>query len=184
MASRAGTTESSGRAAPGASHAWIAGLIAGALAGTAGALAWPRSPAPARQPVAFDHGLHAGELQIGCETCHAFDAAAPFSGLPGTDACATCHAEPLGTSAEEAKVVAAVRSGAALGWQPLWREPRHVFFSHRLHAGVAGIACAACHPGIAEARAPPPRVRPLGMSDCLACHARAGGPSRCTACHR
>ncbi|HSD21573.1 MAG TPA: cytochrome c3 family protein [Anaeromyxobacter sp.] len=184
MASRAGATMSSGRTAPGGSHAWIAGLVAGAVAGAAGALAWPTPPSAARQPIAFDHRLHVGDQQIACEVCHAFDAPAPFSGLPGIETCATCHSEPLGASAEEAKVVAAARSGAALAWEALWREPRHVFFSHRLHAGVARIACEACHPGIAEARAPPPRVRPIRMSDCLACHARAGGPSRCTACHR
>ena len=76
------------------------------------------------------------------------------------------------------------REGAALAWSPLYREPRHVFFSHRLHAGGAGIACERCHPGVADARAPPPRVRPIRMSDCLDCHAKAGAPGRCTACHR
>ncbi len=165
-------------------RAAIAGIAFGAIAGLAAALAWPVSPPASRQPVAFNHRLHARDHQIGCDTCHAFEAPAPFSGLPETGVCATCHAEALGKSAEEAKVVAAAAANVALPWEPLFREPRHVFFSHRLHAVSARIACDTCHPAIAEARAPPARVRTLRMSDCLSCHAQAGGPTRCTACHR
>lgn len=161
----------------------IAGLVAGAVAGTAAALAWPaRSPA-VRQPIAFNHRLHVREPEIGCATCHPFEPD-PFSGLPQVETCASCHAEQVGTSAEEAKVVEAARSGSALAWTPLHREPPHVFFSHRLHAGAARIACETCHPGFAEARAPPARVRPIRMADCLGCHAKVGAPTRCTACHR
>ena len=180
----ASDTDRRERAAAGSRRVWIAGLVAGAVAGTAVALAWPGRAPAVRQPVAFDHRLHVRELEIACAMCHPFDAPDPFSGLPKVDTCASCHAEQMGTSAEEAKVVAAVRSGSALAWTPLHREPPHVFFSHRLHAGAARIACEKCHPGFADARAPPPRVRPIRMSDCLGCHAQAGAPTRCTACHR
>lgn len=162
---------------------WIAGIVAGAVAGAALGLAWPRQSARP-QPVTFDHRLHVRVVRLECATCHPFEAPAPFSGLPDVELCATCHAEPLGTSAEEAKVVEAARSGSGLAWTPLYREPRHVFFSHRLHTGAAGIACERCHGEIADARVPPARVRPLRMSDCLECHRSAGGPTRCTACHR
>jgi hypothetical protein len=162
---------------------WIAGIVAGAVAGAALGLASPREPARP-QPVTFDHRLHVRDVQLECATCHPFEAPAPFSGLPDVATCATCHAEPLGTSAEEAKVVEAVRHGSGLAWSPLFREPRHVFFSHRLHAGTARIACERCHGAIADAREPPAHVRPLRMSECLECHRNAGGPTRCTACHR
>jgi menaquinone reductase, multiheme cytochrome c subunit len=177
-------TDGNGSVAGASRRVWIAGLVAGAVAGTAVALAWSgRSPA-VRQPVAFDHRLHVRELEIACATCHPFDAPDPFSGLPQIEACASCHAEQLGKSAEEAKVVEAARSGSALPWVSLHREPPHVFFSHRLHAGVARISCEKCHAGFADARAPPARVRPIRMSDCVGCHASAGAPTRCTACHR
>jgi hypothetical protein len=165
-------------------RALIAALVAGAAIGLAVGLTWSGRRAAVTQPVAFDHRLHVRELEIACATCHAFDAPAPFSGLPEIETCASCHAEPLGTSPEEAKVVAAATSGAGLAWVPLQREPRHVFFSHRLHAGAAGIACDECHPAFADARAPPPRAAPVRMSECLRCHERAGAPTRCTACHR
>lgn len=165
-------------------RALFAGLVAGAAIGSAVGLTWSGPPDAVAQPVAFDHRLHVHELEIACATCHAFDALAPFSGLPETETCASCHAESLGTSPEEAKVVAAARSGSRLAWAPLQRAPRHVFFSHRLHTEAARIACDDCHPAFADARAPPPRVPPIRMSDCLRCHERAGAPTRCTACHR
>lgn len=165
-------------------RAFIVAVVAGAAIGGAVGLAWPGRRPAVVQPVAFDHRLHVRELEIACATCHAFVAPAPFSGLPGIEACASCHGEPLGTSAEEARVVAAAASGVGLAWRPLQREPRHVFFSHRLHAEVAGLACEACHPAFPDARAPPPRVPPIRMGDCLRCHERAGAPTRCTACHR
>jgi len=165
-------------------RALIAGLVAGAAIGSAVGLTWSGPPAAVTQPVAFDHRLHVREMEIACATCHAFAPPAPFSGLPETETCASCHAEPLGTSLEEAKVVAASKSGARLAWAPLQRVPRHVFFSHRLHTEAARIACDDCHPAFADARAPPPRVPPIRMSDCLRCHERVGAPTRCTACHR
>ncbi len=165
-------------------RAALAGVVAGAVAGLAAGLAWPAPRAAGIQPIAFDHRLHAGEQQIACATCHAFEAPEPFSGFPGIDVCAACHSEPQGKSAEEAKIVRAVQAGTALVWTPLWREPWHVFFSHRLHAGAAAIACERCHGGIGDARAPPARVRPVRMGDCLGCHAGARAPTRCTACHR
>jgi hypothetical protein len=163
---------------------WIAGLFAGAAIGFVVGLMWSGPPAGVTQPVAFDHRLHVRELEIACATCHRFEPPAPFSGLPATESCATCHTEPVGTSAEEAKVVAAARSGSALAWAPLLREPPHVFFSHRLHVEAARLACDACHPAFADARSPPARARAIRMADCLRCHERASAPTRCTACHR
>jgi hypothetical protein len=181
MASGTGANEG---VASASRRALVVGLVAGAAISSAVGLTWSGPPAAVTQPVAFDHRLHVHDMEIACATCHAFDAPAPFSGLPETETCAGCHAEPLGTSAEEAKVVAAVKSGSGLVWSPLQREPRHVFFSHRLHAEAARIACEECHPAFADARAPPPRVRPIRMGDCLRCHERVGAPTRCTACHR
>lgn len=182
MTSRTGASE--GRSAAAGRRLWIAGLVVGAAIGSVVALASSEERAAVTQPIAFDHRLHVRELEIACATCHPFDASAPFSGLPSTETCATCHAEPLGTSAEEAQVVAAAKAGSEIAWAPLHREPAHVFFSHRLHADAARIACQECHPGFADVRAPPSRVRAIRMADCLRCHERAGAPTRCTACHR
>ncbi len=160
-----------------------AGLLFSFLGAGIAVLAGLGAPSPrVHQPIAFDHRLHAKQNGIECSTCHAWSEA--FSGLPAADTCATCHAEPLGGTAEEAKLVTLLRAGGPLAWRPLFAEPRHVFFTHRRHVSIARIDCETCHRGIAEARAPPERVRRLRMQDCVGCHKRSGAPTDCTACHR
>ncbi len=137
-----------------------------------------------KQPIAFDHGLHAKDNAVDCSTCHADPSLEPFVRLPGAGDCAACHGEPIGKSAEEAKLVRLLRGGKPIAWRPLFAEPRHVFFSHRRHVAVAGIQCETCHGAIAAARSPPEHARRLRMQDCLACHRRSGAATDCTACHR
>lgn len=142
-------------------------------------------PGPAaKQPIAFNHAKHTKELELGCPTCHVTVEKEAFSGLPGAEECAACHAELLGNSAEEKKLVALLKAGAPLSWQPLFRQPSHVFYSHRRHVVTAKIACRACHGSMAESTTPPGRVQKLGMGECLDCHRRTGGPTDCTGCHR
>ncbi len=165
--------------------ATAAGFLVSFLAAGAVGLAGLAMPSPRlRQPIAFDHRLHAKENGIECTTCHAFFGVETFSGLPAADTCAACHAEAIGQTAEEARLVSLLRAGEPLAWRPLFSEPRHVFFTHRRHVAVARIGCEACHGAFAEARAPPERVRRLRMQDCLGCHRQAGAAVDCTVCHR
>lgn len=136
------------------------------------------------QPIAFSHRRHVVELEMDCSTCHPFYEKEAFSGLPEADVCAACHSEPQGKSAEEARLVRLLGRGEPLEWRGLFRQPAHVFYSHRRHVAVAKIACAACHGQIAEAKAPPGRVRPLAMEDCVGCHRQRGVGTDCTTCHR
>ena len=155
------------------------------LTGTAANLHRSRpAGGPVVQPIAFDHRLHVEGNQLECSTCHVFYEHEAFSGLPGREVCAQCHEEQQGESAEEAKLVQLLASGAALEWRPLFRQPAHVFYSHRRHVGAARLECEACHGDIGRSEAPPGRVRPLQMEDCIDCHRRAGVSTECTACHR
>jgi len=43
------------------------------------------------QPIAFSHRLHAGELQIDCQFCHAAAAVSRYAGVPSSDTCMKCH---------------------------------------------------------------------------------------------
>ena len=147
---------------------------------------WRSTPrvARARQPIAFNHKKHVEELELACSSCHQFFETETFSGLPGADVCSSCHQEPVGKSKEELKLVRLLQSGAPLEWTPLFRQPAHVFYSHRRHVVTAKIQCAVCHGSIAASVAPPETVQRLRMQDCLDCHRRSGVTTDCTACHR
>ncbi len=136
------------------------------------------------QPIAFNHRKHVKDLDLACSSCHQFYEKETFSGLPDADVCATCHLEPQGKSREEEKLVKLLKAGATPQWVPLFRQPAHVFYSHRRHVVAAKIECAVCHASIAESTAPPAAVRKLRMQDCLDCHRRSGVSTDCTACHR
>lgn len=43
------------------------------------------------QPIDYSHRLHAGELQIDCQFCHASADQSRHAGIPSTDVCMKCH---------------------------------------------------------------------------------------------
>lgn len=138
----------------------------------------------ARQPIAFDHRLHVEDEGLECSACHAYYRSEAFSGLPGGSTCALCHLEPQGESAEEAELVRMLQEQEPLRWVPLFRQPPHVFFSHRRHVVAAELECETCHGSIGHSEAPPTRPRRLTMDACLACHEEHGITEDCASCHR
>ncbi len=142
-----------------------------------------RRPA-VQQPIAFNHQKHVKDNDLACSTCHEYYEKEAFSGLPSSEICSSCHLEPQGKSAEEQKLVRLLKAGAPLDWKPLFLQPPHVYYSHRLHVMTAKIDCPVCHGGIAQTSFPPARVRRLKMADCIDCHEKRGAPTQCTACHR
>lgn len=64
----------------------------------------------------------------------------------------------------------------------------NVYFSHRRHATIAKIQCAACHGPVEESTALPTRLVEVDMEWCTGCHERqrvATAVGRdCNACHR
>ena len=137
-----------------------------------------------QQPIVFNHRKHVKELDLACSSCHLTVEKEAFSGLPDADVCAFCHSEPQGTSEEEKKLVQLLKTGAPLAWKPLFRQPPHIYYSHRRHVVVAKLDCVVCHGSIAATIAPPGRVKRLRMDDCLSCHRRNGVSTDCTTCHR
>lgn len=136
------------------------------------------------QPIAFNHRKHVVENEIGCSTCHVSYESETFSGMPDAEICGTCHSEPLGKSTEEARLVSLLRANRPLVWNGLFRQPGHIFYSHRRHVMKAKIACARCHGDIAQTTSPPRSVKRLRMADCIACHEERGVATDCTTCHR
>jgi Cytochrome c7 and related cytochrome c/Class III cytochrome C family len=142
-----------------------------------------RSPS-VDQPIAFNHKKHVVDNQLGCSTCHTFYETETFSGLPDADVCSTCHSEPLGKSAEEAKLVRLLKEKRPLVWSSLFRQPSHVFYSHRRHVMKAQIRCERCHGNFAQTTSPPRSVKKLKMADCIGCHEEKNVSVECTTCHR
>jgi hypothetical protein len=139
---------------------------------------------PVRQPIAFNHRKHVEEASLTCSTCHQFYETEAFSGLPAADVCAMCHLEPQGKSAQELELVKLLKAGKPLEWKPLFRQPPHVYYSHRRHVVSGKLDCVTCHGEIGKSVEPPARVKRLAMQDCLDCHRRHAVATECTACHR
>ena len=138
---------------------------------------------PVVQPIAFNHLIHAEDLE--CETCHEGAQSSMHSGLPGLSTCVLCHEEPLTESAEEAKIGRLVSDGQEQVFRKLFRLPDNVYYTHRQHAGVAELECETCHGNIAQTETPPetPLLR-ITMDFCLDCHEHRGVSTDCTRCHR
>lgn len=172
------------------SRRWHWGAIAAVVAVTmvvsaAGSLVASRARrADVAQPIAFNHRLHAREQKIECSTCHQFYETEAFSGMPGADVCAMCHSEAIGKGEKEKKLVQLLSEGRPLLWNSLFRQPAHVYFSHRRHVVQAKLRCEQCHGAFASNTEPPPRVDRLTMADCVGCHERRSVASDCTTCHR
>ncbi|HGY90130.1 MAG TPA: hypothetical protein ENK43_03040 [Planctomycetes bacterium] len=63
-----------------------------------------------KQPIAFSHALHAGEMKIDCRYCHFSAERSRHAGIPGPGLCMNCHrfvsAPILDVRQEEAKAKA------------------------------------------------------------------------------
>jgi hypothetical protein len=191
------------------SIAFLAGLVP-ALA--AGWLAFPRLLyVKADQPLRFSHKTHAGEaVGLACEDCHALRADGTFTGIPAVAKCAECHAEPVGESADEKRLVEDyVKPGREIPWRVYARQPDNAFFPHAPHVKTAAIACERCHgphgqtdtlrphetnrvtgesrdvwgPTLLRVRREP--WQGMKMSDCEGCHLERGrGGTACIDCHK
>lgn len=139
---------------------------------------------PSSQPIRFNHTLHVSN-GLACDDCHAGARQAEKATLPGLETCLGCHQEALGSSPEEAKIRGFGRAGREIPWVQLTRVPSHVYFSHRRHVTLGGLACADCH-GPMENRTEPPRrpFRAMTMAACQGCHEQRKVSNDCNACHR
>src|SRR5687767_8298205 len=46
-----------------------------------------------KQPIAYSHKLHAGDLGMDCRYCHNFAEIGPHAGVPPTQTCMNCHSQ-------------------------------------------------------------------------------------------
>ena len=135
------------------------------------------------QPIAFNHKKHLDQ-GLECDACHRFYKTQAFSGLPDLNTCLECHKEPVTKSPEEEKIRQFQKKGEEIPWKRLYREPDHVFFSHRRHVVLGKLRCETCHGDIAQRERPPtkPWVK-MTMNWCMDCHTKNKVTNDCLACH-
>ena len=128
-----------------------------------------------KQPVAYSHELHAGQLGMDCRYCHAYVERGPHAGVPPTQVCMNCHAQVKKDSALLEPVRKSWADGTSLAWVRIHKSPDFVYFDHSAHVGVgvgenrAAIGCETCH-GRIDTMVEVKQAMPLSMSWCLECH--------------
>lgn len=147
------------------------------------ALIWPFTPS-IEQPIRYNHQKHVA-AGLECSNCHTLYESSAWAGLPTADTCASCHAEPVTDSPEEAKLVQILSEGKPIEWKQVNRVPNHVYFSHRTHTIAGEIECATCHGKMNERTTPPPApFFEWSMDNCINCHEERNASVDCNACHR
>lgn len=164
------------------------------------------------QPIAFDHRIHVEGLGMDCAFCHRTAAEGRTAGYPDLQQCIFCHqvvsedvaqairlavearplgrGEQLGPGDRKAELgrpqIQQVREAwvnqEPVNWVRVHRLPDHTIFTHDAHVR-AGVSCAACHGNVAQMETAI-KVRPLNMSDCVACHQQTNAPTDCFTCHQ
>ena len=127
-----------------------------------------------KQPIAYSHKLHAGELGIDCRYCHANVERSQEAMIPPTATCMGCHAVVKPDSALLAPLHDAWKSGRPVPWVRVHKLPDHVFFDHSVHL-AKGVGCVTCH-GRIDQEVEVRQETPLAMGWCLECH-RDPGPN-------
>jgi hypothetical protein len=128
---------------------FILGLIASLLVG------WVAFPtllySQKKQPIDFNHALHNGLVDNGCESCHFFREDGTYSGVPKLAQCIDCHEEANSEDPEEIRFVEEyVKKEREVPWLVYSRQQPCVFFSHAAHVKAGGMDCVTCHGHIGE----------------------------------
>jgi len=145
------------------------------------------------QPINFSHRLHAGDMQIDCQYCHATVEKSRYAMVPPVATCMNCHKVARTDSPEIIKLTEYYKKNKALPWKRVHKVPDYVYFNHSVHVSK-GIKCESCH-GDIKRMEKVGQMNSFTMRNCLSCHRNAhdrlpyiknikNGPEYCYACHR
>ena len=121
-----------------------------------------------KQPVAYSHKLHAGDLGIDCRYCHFTVETSPRANVPPTQVCMNCHAQVKTDSPLLEKVRQSFETDKPVEWVRIHKIPDHAQFVHSPHI-KAGVGCVECH-GRVDQMPVVAQDKELSMSWCLDCH--------------
>ncbi|MBI4528126.1 MAG: cytochrome c3 family protein [Deltaproteobacteria bacterium] len=139
-------------------------------------------PRVAQQPIRFSHKIHAEDFKIACEYCHSYARRAAVAGIPSVQRCMGCHKITAADKPEIQKLQNHWNQKQPIQWVKVTSMPDFVFFEHWPHIR-AGVKCQTCH-GSIETMEETLQVKPLNMSECLACHRKEKVSIDCVTCHR
>jgi hypothetical protein len=111
-----------------------------------------------KQPVAFSHQLHAGQMGMDCRYCHSTVERAAFASIPPTETCMGCHSMVQAKSPRLQLVRDSYQSGKPIEWVKVHMLPDHAHFNHSAHV-TAGVNCASCHGRIVSRLSPQSRTK-------------------------
>jgi hypothetical protein len=121
-----------------------------------------------KQPVAYSHAQHAGQLGIDCRYCHNTVEQAAFAAVPPTATCMNCH-KIIGAKRDTLlKVRESDATGDPIRWVKVHELPDYVYFNHSAHV-TRGVSCYDCH-GRVDRMEQVTQVERLSMGWCLECH--------------
>jgi hypothetical protein len=121
-----------------------------------------------QQPVPFSHQLHAKQLQISCQYCHAGVEVSAHSPVPSTQTCMNCHTLIKAESPRLQVIRDAYEKNSPVEWVRVHKVPDYAHFNHSRHIR-AQIDCKSCH-GPIEEMGVVSQYKPLSMGWCLDCH--------------
>jgi hypothetical protein len=121
-----------------------------------------------KQPVAFSHKLHAGELGMDCRYCHNTVETTAWAAVPPTSTCMNCHTLILPESEKLLPVRESYNTGRPIEWIRIHKVADYAYFDHGVHVR-AGVGCYSCHGNIRKMEVVEQK-EPLSMGWCLDCH--------------
>lgn len=163
---------------------WRLPLVVAAALVAVAALAWTglsASSGPVEQPVAFSHRVHAGEVGLDCQFCHAYARRSTVAGLPALETCRGCHlvVKPDGSAVQP--ILDAWERREPIEWNQVYDLAEFVRFDHGAHVG-AGVDCSTCHGEVIRMEGAERSVD-HSMGFCVDCHARNEASTDCLVCH-
>lgn len=132
-----------------------------------------------KQPIAYSHALHAGELGMDCRYCHNTVEKTAHAWIPPTQTCMGCHTniypnqstDPLAPNNEKDKlhpVHASFQTGLPIEWIRVHDLPDYAYFNHSAHVN-RGVGCVTCH-GRVDRMEEVYQSKRLSMAWCIDCH--------------
>ncbi len=125
-----------------------------------------------KQPIAFSHKLHAGEMKINCAYCHTGVYKGKQSGIPSANICMNCHNAIKRESPEIQKIYTAIETNKPIEWVRVHNLPDLAYFNHAQHTNVGGLDCKNCHGEIDKMEVVQQRST-LTMGWCIDCHRKS-----------
>lgn len=136
---------------------------------------------PPQQPLPFSHKKHAG-AGLRCTECHAMEKPGYSAGLPSTATCMTCHITIKKDATPIQRLAAYDKQHKPVPWEPVYRLPDYVEFSHADHVQKGKVECQTCH-GLVQEWDVMCRETDLAMATCIDCHRAREVPVACDRCH-